>query len=190
MSTRKEQKEERYEAILMAGMDLFIEKGFKASKIADLAKRAKMSTGLLFHYFESKEKLYEELVKIGLEGTKNIMHYDTASPIAFFEQIAKMILESLVESTFTAKMFVLMGQSYYGDAPESIKKIIKEVNNIEQSVPIMEAGQRLGEIRDGNPLALSFTFWSSIQGVAESLAVSPHIPCPDYQWIVDIIRKK
>ena len=28
-----------------------------------------MSRGLMFHYFESKEKLYEELIRMGLEGT-------------------------------------------------------------------------------------------------------------------------
>ena len=69
METRKEQKEKRRQEILLAGLDLFVAKGYAATKITDIAKRANMSTGLLFHYFESKEKLYEELVTRGLRGT-------------------------------------------------------------------------------------------------------------------------
>ena len=49
METRKEQKEKRRQEILLAGLDLFVTKGYAATKITDIAKQAGMSTGLLFH---------------------------------------------------------------------------------------------------------------------------------------------
>lgn len=55
MSTRDEQKEKRRKEILTAGLDLFIRKGYSATKIKDIAEHVGMSVGLLFHYFESKE---------------------------------------------------------------------------------------------------------------------------------------
>ena len=61
---RQEQKEYRKQEILYAALDLFVKKGYAATKITDIAEKVSMSVGLLFHYFESKEKLYEEALVI------------------------------------------------------------------------------------------------------------------------------
>ena len=58
--TRKEQKEERRKAILMTALDLFVNRGYYETKITDIAAAVPMSTGLMFHYFESKEELLLE----------------------------------------------------------------------------------------------------------------------------------
>lgn len=190
MTTRQEQKEERRNEILQAALELFVQKGYSGTKISDIARKAGMSTGLMFHYFESKEQLYIELVKIGLEGTKKSMVFDTQSPLEFFRQAAEMILYGLTLSPLISKMFVLMGRSFAGDVPEAVREIAGQVNNIENTVPLIELGQKLGEIREGDPLSLSYAFWSSIQGIAETYDSYPDIDCPDAEWIVDIIRKK
>ena len=49
MSTRSEQKEKTRQDILAAGLDLFISKGYRATKISDIAKDAGISVGLIFH---------------------------------------------------------------------------------------------------------------------------------------------
>jgi len=67
--TRKEQKEERKRTILMTALKLFVERGYYDTKITDIAEAVPMSTGLLFHYFESKEELYTELVRMGAQAT-------------------------------------------------------------------------------------------------------------------------
>jgi AcrR family transcriptional regulator len=69
LETRKEQKEKRRQEILCAALELFVSRGYAATKITDIAAQANMSTGLMFHYFESKEKLYEELIRMGVEAT-------------------------------------------------------------------------------------------------------------------------
>ena len=63
--SRQEQKEERRQKILMTALTLFVQKGYADTKIADIAAAVPMSTGLMFHYFESKEVLLTELVKMG-----------------------------------------------------------------------------------------------------------------------------
>ena len=57
---RKEQKEQRRIDILYKGLELFVNKGYKATKITDIADELNISVGLLFHYFKSKEDLYYE----------------------------------------------------------------------------------------------------------------------------------
>ena len=47
----------------MTALTLFVERGYYDTKITDIAAAVPMSTGLMFHYFESKEELLLELVK-------------------------------------------------------------------------------------------------------------------------------
>ena len=59
--TRKEQKEQRKIDILYKGLELFVKRGYKNTKITDIADELNISVGLLFHYYNSKEELYYEL---------------------------------------------------------------------------------------------------------------------------------
>jgi AcrR family transcriptional regulator len=148
-----------------------------------------MSVGLLFHYFDSKEKLYEELVRIGLSGTKNIMELDTSNPLGFFEQVVTKLF-TYMQQPYITKMFVLMGQATMNDAvPAVVKELVSQVDNIHTSVSLIEKGQQEGTIKAGNPIALSAAFWCCIQGIAEQMAYNPEQPIPEPSWIVDIIRK-
>ncbi|HAN20107.1 MAG: transcriptional regulator [Clostridiales bacterium GWF2_36_10] len=190
MATRSEQKEKRRQDILAVGLDLFIRKGYAATKISDIAKAANMSVGLLFHYFESKEKLYEELIKIGISGPEMIMSGDKSDPLKFFEATTMNILE-YVKDPFTAKMFVLMSQAMYTDSDsENVREMLKQNNTYLQSTALIEKGQQNGTIREGNPIALSIAFWAAIQGICQAVAVDSNTPCPLSEWIVDIIKKK
>ncbi len=190
MTTRKEQKEQRREQILMAALELFVKKGFSATKISDIASAASMSTGLLFHYFESKDALLEELIKIGLGGTQMAMQSEAMTPLEFFRHAAKTILGFIKENKTMAYMFVLMERSQRDDSiPAHIRNIALKVDNIEKSVSLIEAGQRAGEIRGGDPLALSMAYWSSIQGIAVTLALCGEMPVPDPEWVVELIKK-
>ena len=95
MPTRKEQREWRRQAILEIALDLFISKGYADTKISDIAEKADMSVGLMFHYFESKAALYEELIRIGVSGPASVMTLDTGDPLRFFETAAAGILTAL-----------------------------------------------------------------------------------------------
>ncbi len=190
MSKRTEQKEQRRNQILRTALDLFIKKGYAGTKISDIAQSADMSTGLLFHYFSSKENLYEELIKLGISGPESLLStLRSLPPILFFEQACKQIFAAIEADSFTAKMFVLMNQTFSSaSTPQNIQSLFQNFNYYEACVPIVQAGQKDKTIRDGDPLALSVAFWSAIQGVAQAVALYG-VPCPQSEWIIDIIRR-
>lgn len=191
METRKEQKERRRQEIICAALELFVSKGYAATKITDIAKRVNMSTGLLFHYFESKEKLYEELVRLGLEGTKYPQNQGCSHAIDFFVQFTTQLFTYMRQQPVLAKMFVLMAEAQRNEGtPPHIREIAMQVNTIEQFVPIIEWGQQEGTIREGDPQVISNAFWCSVQGIAEQYAVNQDIDLPDAEWMVDIVRKR
>ena len=190
LNKRQEQKEQRRQEILWVSLDLFIRKGYNATKISDIAEKADMSMGLFFNYFQSKEKVYEELVGMGLAGTQRFKGLEEENPLAFFETAANTVFTMLKESQISAKMFVLMAQAQHNEyAPQVVKDMLVKVDNIEMVVPLIKAGQKNGTIRQGNPEALSTAFWCSLQGIAEQLALHPNTPPPEANWIVDILRK-
>ena len=191
METRKEQKERRRQEIIYTALELFVSKGYAATKITDIAKRANISRGLMFHYFESKENLYEELIRMGVEGTTYPGEQKCEHAIDFFVNFTEELFAYMKEQPATAKFFVLMAEAQRSEAtPEHIREIAMKVNVIEQFVPIVERGQQEGTIKEGDPLIISNAFWCSVQGIAERLATNQDIALPKAEWIVDIIRRK
>ncbi len=191
MGIRDDQREKRYWEILSVALDLFIKKGYAATKVTDIAKSVGMSTGLLFHYFKSKEALYEELIKIGISGPTNALPTEDDEPLSYLRNTAESIFSGLKEHPFAAKMFVLMGQVYYtGSAPQSLKDDVMALDIYTSTIDLMSRGQRQGVIRDGDPYALSIAYWSAIQGICEQMAVLPDAPCPKGEWIADMFRRQ
>ncbi|MEZ5938544.1 MAG: TetR/AcrR family transcriptional regulator [Hyphomonadaceae bacterium] len=59
----EEAKDTRRNALLAAALDEFVERGFAAAKIDDIARRAGLSKGALYLYFDSKEALFKGLIE-------------------------------------------------------------------------------------------------------------------------------
>jgi AcrR family transcriptional regulator len=56
-------KEARPQELLAAALDLFVERGFASTRLEDVAKRAGVSKGTLYLYFENKEDLFKAVVR-------------------------------------------------------------------------------------------------------------------------------
>lgn len=65
---RERRKEARPGELLEAALDLFVEKGFAATRSEEVAARAGVSKGTLFLYFPSKEELFKAVVTETLSG--------------------------------------------------------------------------------------------------------------------------
>lgn len=65
---RERRKEARPGELLAAALDLFVEKGFAATRSEEVAARAGVSKGTLFLYFPSKEELFKAVVMENLGG--------------------------------------------------------------------------------------------------------------------------
>ena len=65
---RERRKEARPGELLDAALDLFVEKGFAATRVEEVAARAGVSKGTLFLYFPSKEELFKAVVRESIAG--------------------------------------------------------------------------------------------------------------------------
>jgi AcrR family transcriptional regulator len=60
---RAEKSAARREAVLAAALDEFSARGFAATRIDDVARRAGVAKGTIYLYFHDKEALFQELVR-------------------------------------------------------------------------------------------------------------------------------
>jgi AcrR family transcriptional regulator len=56
------------EKILSVALELFAKKGYHAASISQIALKAKISKGLMYNYFASKEKLLDEIIQQGFNS--------------------------------------------------------------------------------------------------------------------------
>src|SRR5215510_14122225 len=60
---RAERQAQRREAILSAALDEFAARGFAATRLDDVARRAGVAKGTIYLYFRDKESLFQDLVR-------------------------------------------------------------------------------------------------------------------------------
>ncbi|WP_298878382.1 TetR/AcrR family transcriptional regulator [uncultured Bradyrhizobium sp.] len=63
VSNRAARAAERRDAIVEAAMEEFITRGFAATRLDDIAKRAGVAKGTIYLHFKDKESMFEELVR-------------------------------------------------------------------------------------------------------------------------------
>jgi len=72
------------ERVLEAALELFGERGYDATSIADIGQRAGIAKSVLYHYFDSKSKLYEavlaEEMRALVERVRAALPPDPAAP--------------------------------------------------------------------------------------------------------------
>lgn len=63
---RKRRKEARPGELLAAALELFVDKGYAATRLEDVAVQAGVSKGTLYLYYESKEALFKAVIQEGI----------------------------------------------------------------------------------------------------------------------------
>lgn len=71
---RERRKQERPGELLQAALQLFVEKGFAATRVEEVALRAGVSKGTLFLYYDSKEELFKAVIQAHL--SENFIAWD------------------------------------------------------------------------------------------------------------------
>jgi AcrR family transcriptional regulator len=83
-TARQRRKEARPQELLDAALDLFVEKGFAATRTDEVAERAGVSKGTLYLYYPSKEELLKEVIRHNVvnqiaEGAEIVRRFEGTS---------------------------------------------------------------------------------------------------------------
>ena len=98
-SSRAARASERRQAIVAAGLDEFVARGFAATRLDDVAKRAGVAKGTIYLHFKDKEALFQELVRtalVPLIGRLSALPMAGGSARAIVEAFAETFLREVV----------------------------------------------------------------------------------------------
>ncbi len=82
--------EEKRERLLLEAAKLFAKKGFNETDMNGLAKKAGVSKGSLYDYFDSKTDLYLYVCRDGLEKSRQAVYSDIKPQWDIFTQVERM----------------------------------------------------------------------------------------------------
>ncbi len=149
---RERRKEARPGEVLDAALDLFVEKGFSATRVEEVAARAGVSKGTLFLYFQSKEDLFKAVVReniannfpaweeefVAYEGScSDMLRY---ALVSWWERIGK------TRASGITKLVMSEAQNFPEIAAFYQEEVIKPGNVMIRR--ILERGVQSGEFRE------------------------------------------
>jgi AcrR family transcriptional regulator len=98
-SNRAERAAERRQAIVEAALQEFVARGFTATRLDDIAKRAGVAKGTIYLHFKDKESMFEELIRtaiVPLVGRITAQPPADASIRETIERTALMFIQEIV----------------------------------------------------------------------------------------------
>jgi len=170
-------KDERREQILAAALQLFATKGFAATKMADISSETGISQGLIYHYFSSKDEVFNVLISSATEKMNEAAINLEQLPFTAKEKIifaAESLLKGLDGNLNTANYYFLITQTAISDSfPNEARQTILEKNHIKYEVMsrIFKQGQEDGTVKDFDVKEMTTLFFSAINGLALNKAI-------------------
>ena len=147
----RRRKEARPAEIIDAGMDLLAQHGFEGTKLSEVARRAGISKGTIYLYFESKEALFEaalqdRMAKVMEEsfGNSPELKSTTESQLAsFLQTVYSGMLGG--DGLVLAKVMLREGHRF-----PKLLQLYKEVvipSGMDALTQVLQVGAERGELR-------------------------------------------
>ena len=92
---RRRRKEARPGELQAAALALFVEKGFAATRLDDVAARAGVSKGTLYLYFDSKVALFQSVIEEGVAPILDAVDHMIATHEGSSEALIRQLVTSL-----------------------------------------------------------------------------------------------
>jgi AcrR family transcriptional regulator len=148
----------RPEELLDAALDEFIAKGFDAARIEDIAKRAGLSKGAVYLYFDSKEALLRGLIARAagpLTARAGELARTVDDPLAALTQIVRMISATMGQPRLMAiPQLVISVANRFPDLREFYRTEVVEKAQSAIETLVKRAIAR-GQVRKVDPRAAS-----------------------------------
>jgi AcrR family transcriptional regulator len=161
----RRRKDARPEEIVAAALEVFVERGFAAAKLEAVARRAGVTKGTIYLYFENKEALFkavvrETIVPVIAKG-EAVAQAFTGSARELFEKLVREYWRLVGETALAGIPKLMMAEA--GNFPELARFYYQEVavRGHRLMASVLERGIKQGEFRPVNV------------AVAAKLAMSP-----------------
>lgn len=165
--------------ILDAARKLFLEKGFEAANLDDVAQRAGVAKGTIYRYFESKAELYVEVLVWNADAFVERMRQTLDPELSPQEQIletGRFYVRHYAEHPEYFRIFwAVENQRMIGELPEPLLEVVWDLwkRCLAIAVEIIDNGIKAGAFRPCDPLETASLLWILANGLIQSES-DPH----------------
>ncbi|MEC7521306.1 MAG: TetR/AcrR family transcriptional regulator [Myxococcota bacterium] len=149
----RKSKEERRRELLDAARDVFVQKGFQAATIDDIALEASVARGTFYLYFDDKRAVFEALVDRFLvaigQCVKSIeLGPDAPPPVDQLRANIRRVVEQCLAEPTIVKLALFDATGLDPDLDEKLHGFYEGLRTlIDES---LQQGQELGMVRPGD----------------------------------------
>jgi AcrR family transcriptional regulator len=172
--TRHLSETERKNQILRAARAVFIEQGFLAARMEDVARRAGLSKGAVYFYFPSKRDLFMALVQEEHENTYGFLEQadeDHRPAAVKLLDLGMKYLDYFAGLKSPPRFFLMMCEQ--GIRDDEIREECQAVHQrfVDAATRILAQGMAEGAFRESDPQALAMMLKAMIDGLAGQSAI-------------------
>lgn len=163
----QEIREEMRNTILRKSLLYFARNGFAGTKISDLSKNIGIGQGTIYVYFESKEELFQEILKVA-DGsqTLNQMKLLVKMPVSAKKKIrilSETIMKKLETDENFAAMVALNTQLLLEKNKEySSENTTYQTELYQYTAKVIEQGQKEKSMVEGSSMKLADYYWGVV----------------------------
>jgi len=157
----RRRKEDRPGEIVAAALEVFAEKGFAAARLDDIARRAGVSKGALYLYFETKQDLFRAVVRTAVTPNVEAVEAALAAAEAPFAMLARLLLARVAEVMSSSRLgsVAKMVIAESGNFPDLARIWHEDVVSraLAMATGLIERAQARGELKPGDPRTHAFS---------------------------------
>jgi AcrR family transcriptional regulator len=180
----------RRREILTAATEVFAKRGLARTKVTDIAAAANLSHGLLYHYFPSKEAVFEALVEQLMERAAADVAAPRGRAIDRLRQILGSSRKRLTDETLAEARVVTIALMLGESVSEGLqRRLSRHLDGLlAQMRDVVAEAQADGDLDDAiSPDELSKIFLFLFRGMAIRVP-GLSIPLPDPAAILALLR--
>ena len=163
----QEMREEMRNTIMQKSLLYFARNGFAGTKISDLSRSIGIGQGTIYVYFQSKEELFQEILKIADSNqTLKQMKLLVNMPVSAKKKIrilSETLLKRLEEEENFAAMIALNTQMLLEKNKDySSEDTTYQTELYRYTAKIIEQGQKEKSMVDGSSMKLADYYWGVV----------------------------
>lgn len=153
---------DKKEQIIAVATQLFAERGFENTAVSLICETAKVSKGLVFHHFKSKQELLREIFSRTTELIKNINATDPNCTTP--QEQLKDMLESFFAGLAVNKMLFQFNLNMM--LQPLTRSILQDLIDKRAAFLLRSVQEIFEEMDPENALVLSYAFIAELDGIA------------------------
>jgi TetR/AcrR family transcriptional regulator, fatty acid metabolism regulator protein len=170
---------DRRKQILKAAVEVFAERGFHRTRVSDIAKRAGVAYGLIYHYFDSKDdvlnSVFDENWAVFIKVLRELEANKDLTAISKLQSIAALLIDALRIAPTIIQ--VIIQEISRSDRFVQAKKLTAFQDAFAVVHSIIVGGQAAGELkRTIDPQVGAYVFFGALELICTGFMVKS-IPC-------------